>query len=118
MELNQKVANFTLQTDEDKAASLSTMPAAGHPLLFPQGGHSGCTIEACGFRDVFKELRGGRRSSTGISRDTPQAQAKFRAKYDCLHTPCDGTKSVQSVWCAEEKNMYGRRCGALSGRRS
>ena len=40
MEVNQKVADFTLQTDEDKTVSLSDFCGqAGHPLLLPQGRH-------------------------------------------------------------------------------
>ena len=57
MELNKKVADFTLQTDEDKTVSLSDF--AGKPVIlffYPKADTPGCTIEACGFRDTFKKL--------------------------------------------------------------
>jgi peroxiredoxin Q/BCP len=58
MELDQKVEDFTLQTDEEKAASLSDY--TGQPAIlffFPKANTPGCTLEACGFRDVFKKLQ-------------------------------------------------------------
>ncbi len=58
MEVNQQVADFTLQTDEDKTVSLSDY--AGKPVVlffYPRADTPGCTIEACGFRDAFKKLQ-------------------------------------------------------------
>ena len=58
MEVNQKVPDFTLQTDEDKTTSLSAY--AGKPVVlffYPRADTPGCTIEACGFRDTFKKLQ-------------------------------------------------------------
>jgi thioredoxin-dependent peroxiredoxin len=83
MKLNEKVADFTLQTDEDKTVSLSDF--AGKPVIlffYPKADTPGCTIEACGFRDTFKKLLAAGAVVLGISRDTPRDQAKFRAKFD------------------------------------
>jgi peroxiredoxin Q/BCP len=83
MKLNEKVADFTLQTDEDKTVSLSDF--AGKPVIlffYPKADTPGCTIEACGFRDTFKKLLAAGAVVLGISRDTPHDQAKFRAKFD------------------------------------
>ena len=87
MELNKKVANFTLKTDEDKTASLKDY--AGKPVVlffYPRADTPGCTIEACGFRDAFEKLLAAGAVVLGISRDAPQAQAKFRAKYNLPYT--------------------------------
>ena len=72
MELHQKVADFTLQTDEDKTVSLSGY--AGQPVIlffYPRANTPGCTIEACGFRDAFTKLQAAGAVVLGISRDTP-----------------------------------------------
>ena len=72
MKLNEKVADFTLQTDEDKTVSLSDF--AGKPVIlffYPKADTPGCTIEACGFRDTFKKLLAAGAVVLGISRDTP-----------------------------------------------
>jgi peroxiredoxin Q/BCP len=58
MELNKKVADFTLQTDEGQTVSLSHY--AGKPVIlffYPRADTPGCTIEACGFRDTFQKLQ-------------------------------------------------------------
>ncbi len=50
MELNEKVADFTLQTDEDKTVKLSDFSRKPVILFFyPKADTPGCTIEACGF---------------------------------------------------------------------
>jgi peroxiredoxin Q/BCP len=97
MELNQKVTDFTLQTDEDKTVSLSDYK--GKPVIlffYPRADTPGCTIEACGFRDTF---------------NTPKAQAKFRAKYDLPYTLLADVdeKVCNQFGVLKEKNMYGKK---------
>jgi thioredoxin-dependent peroxiredoxin len=112
MELNKKVANFTLQTDEDKTVSLSDY--AGKPVIlffYPKADTPGCTIEACGFRDTFKKLQAAGAVVLGISRDTPKEQAKFRAKYDLPYTLLADVdeKVCKQFDVLKEKNMYGKK---------
>ena len=112
MELNQKVANFTIQTDEDKTVSLTDY--AGKPVIlffYPRADTPGCTIEACGFRDSFAKLIKAGVVVLGISRDTPKDQAKFRAKYDLPYTLlADVDEKVSNQFgVLKEKNMYGKK---------
>ena len=112
MELNKKVADFTLQTDEDKTVSLSDY--AGKPVIlffYPKADTPGCTIEACGFRDTFKKLQAAGAVVLGISRDTPRDQAKFRAKYDLPYTLLADVdeKVCKQFDVLKEKNMYGKK---------
>jgi peroxiredoxin Q/BCP len=112
MELNKKVANFTLQTDEDETVSLSDY--AGKPVIlffYPRADTPGCTIEACGFRDTFKKLQAAGAVVLGISRDTPKEQAKFRAKYDLPYTLLADVdeKVCKQFDVLKEKNMYGKK---------
>jgi peroxiredoxin Q/BCP len=112
MELNKKIANFTLQTDEDKTVSLSDY--AGRPIVlffYPRADTPGCTIEACGFRDTFKKIQAAGAVVLGISRDTPRDQAKFRAKYDLPYTlRADVDEKVcKQFGVLKEKNMYGKK---------
>lgn len=112
MEINEKVADFTLQTDEDKTVSLSTY--SGKPVVlffYPRADTPGCTIEACGFRDTFKKLQAAGAAVLGISRDTPRDQAKFRAKYDLPYTLlADVDEQVcKQFGVLKEKNMYGKK---------
>ena len=112
MELHKKVANFTLKTDEDKEVSLSDY--AGKPVIlffYPRADTPGCTIEACGFRDQFKKLQAAGAVVLGISRDTPRAQAKFKAKYDLPYTLLADVdeKVCKQFDVLKEKNMYGKK---------
>lgn len=112
MEINEKVADFTLQTDEDKTASLSDY--AGKPVVlffYPRADTPGCTIEACGFRDALQKLQGTGAVVLGISRDTPRDQAKFRAKYNLPYTLLADVdeKVCKQFGVLKEKNMYGKK---------
>ena len=112
MELNKKVADFTLQTDEDKTVSLSDY--AGKPVIlffYPKADTPGCTIEACGFRDTFKKIQAAGAVVLGISRDTPKEQAKFRAKYELPYTLLADVdeKVCKQFDVLKEKNMYGKK---------
>jgi peroxiredoxin Q/BCP len=112
MEVHDKVADFTLQDDQEKTIHLSDY--AGTPVVlffYPRADTPGCTIEACGFRDVFKKIQKAGAVVLGISRDTPRAQAKFKAKYDL---PYPLLADVDEKVCKQfdvlkEKNMYGKR---------
>ncbi len=112
MEVNKKVADFTLQTDEVKTVSLSDF--SGKPVIlffYPKADTPGCTIEACGFRDTFKKLQAAGAVVLGISRDTPRDQAKFRAKYDLPYTLLADVdeKVCKQFGVLKEKNMYGKK---------
>lgn len=112
MELNQKVADFTLLTDEEQSVSLSSY--AGKPVVlffYPRANTPGCTIEACGFRDAFTQLQQAGAVVLGISRDTPKAQAKFRAKYELPYTLLADTdeKVCNQFGVMKDKNMYGKK---------
>ena len=111
MEINDKVANFSLQDDFGKTVHLKDF--AGKPVVlffYPKADTPGCTIEACGFRDQFKKLQATGAIVLGISRDTVAAQKKFREKYDLpypLLADVDETVSNQ-FGVLKEKNMYGK----------
>ena len=112
MELNEKVTDFTLQTDEDKTVSLSDYKGKPVVLFFyPRADTPGCTIEACGFRDQFEKLQKAGAVVLGISRDTPKAQAKFKAKFNLPYTLLADVdeKVCNQVGVLKEKNMYGKK---------
>lgn len=112
MQINDKVADFTLKTDEDKTVSLSDF--AGKPVVlffYPKADTPGCTIEACGFRDSFAKLQDAGAVVLGISRDTPRDQAKFRAKFNLPYTLLADVdeKVCNQFGVLKEKNMYGKK---------
>jgi peroxiredoxin Q/BCP len=112
MEVNDKVKDFTLESDEGTTIHLKDF--AGKPVVlffYPKADTPGCTIEACGFRDTFKKIQAAGAVVLGISRDTAKAQKKFREKYDL---PYPLLADVDEVVCKQfdvlkEKNMYGKK---------
>ena len=112
MEINDKVADFVLQDDQEKTIHLKDL--AGKPVVlffYPKAETPGCTIEACGFRDQFKKIQNTGAVVLGISRDTPKAQRKFREKYDLPYTLlADVDETVcKQFGVLKEKNMYGKK---------
>jgi peroxiredoxin Q/BCP len=112
MNLHEKVADFTLQTEQDKTVHLSDY--AGKPVVlffYPKADTPGCTIEACGFRDTFARLEEAGAVVLGISRDTVKSQKKFKEKYDLPYTLlADVDETVCNQFgVIKEKNMYGKK---------
>ena len=112
MQVNDKIADFTLQDDQDHTVHLSDY--AGKPVVlffYPRADTPGCTIEACGFRDQFKKIQNTGAVVLGISRNTPKAQRKFREKYDLPYTLlADVDETVCNQFgVMKEKNMYGKK---------
>ncbi len=112
MELHDTVPAFALE-DEDGNIVRNT-DYLGRPVVlffYPKADTPGCTIEACGFRDTFTKLQDAGVVVLGISRDTPQAQKKFKQKY---HLPYPLLADVDEKVCnlfgvLKEKNMYGKK---------
>ena len=79
-------------------------------FFFPRADTSGCTKEALQFSDLIEDFAAADAEVIGISKDTPQKQAKFRAKYNLrCHLGADFNTDICEqfgVWV--EKSMYGK----------
>ena len=103
----------TLRSRTTQEKTIHLKDFAGKPVVlffYPKADTPGCTIEACGFRDQFKKIQNTGAIVLGISRDTPEAQKKFREKYDL---PYPLLADVDETVCKQfdvlkEKNMYGK----------
>lgn len=76
--------DFTLDSTSGKPFSLHTS-AAGKPLIlyfYPKDFTSGCTKEACEFRDSFAFFRDTHIDVYGISRDSVETHHKFREAHN------------------------------------
>ena len=73
------VDDFELADQDGVPRRLSTMLADGPIALFfyPAAMSSGCTREACTFRDLAAEFREAGAQRVGISRDLPAKQKQF-----------------------------------------
>lgn len=79
--------------------------------FYPKDDTSGCTAEACAFRDQLQDFNNLNAAVFGISRDTPQSHDKFKSKYKLtfpLLSDVDGVAcTAYGTWV--EKSMYGKK---------
>ncbi len=103
---------FTLKDDDGKSVSLKDFAGRDVILYFyPKDDTPGCTKEACGFRDAWKELTKGKIVVLGVSADDAASHQKFRSKYK-LPFPLlsDPDRTVMEKYGAYgEKMMYGKK---------
>ena len=110
--VGQKAPSFTLTDDNGKTVRLTDFKGKAVVLYFyPKDDTSGCTLQACNFRDVQGDLARKDVVILGVSPDSVAAHQKFKAKYK-LNFPLlsDAEKTVVNaygVW--KEKSMYGRK---------
>ncbi|MCY1139703.1 peroxiredoxin [Actinoplanes sp. Pm04-4] len=77
------VDDFELPDQDGTPRRLSALLADGPVVLFfyPAAMSSGCTAEACNFRDLAAEFREAGAQRVGISRDLPEKQKQFSDKH-------------------------------------
>src|SRR5512144_1554134 len=78
----KKAPAFTLTDQDGKKVSLSDF--AGKDVIvyfYPKDDTPGCTKEACGFRDRWKDLQQSGAVVLGVSADDAESHRKFADKY-------------------------------------
>ena len=111
MQANDVVEDFTLQDQDDNSVHLSDFKDKPVVLFFyPRADTPGCTIESCGFRDIFERFQRAGIVVLGISRDTVKAQKKFQQKYELPYPLlADPEEKVCDYFgVIKPKNMYGK----------
>ncbi|MBK7160607.1 MAG: thioredoxin-dependent thiol peroxidase [Ignavibacteria bacterium] len=107
-----KAPEFTLISDEGKKVSLKELKGKKVILYFyPKDDTSGCTAEACSFRDNIKLIEKKNAVVIGVSKDNTVSHQKFKKKYSLPFTllsdeNLDMLKDYE-VW--KEKSMYGKK---------
>ena len=112
LEEGKKAPAFTLESDKDKKVSLKDFLGKKVVLYFyPKDMTSGCTTEACDFRDAHPDFKKIKTVVLGVSADSVERHKKFSDKYDLpftlLSDPDKKVLEKYGVW--KEKSMYGRK---------
>ncbi|MCO8269913.1 peroxiredoxin [Actinoplanes sp. TRM 88003] len=83
MKAGDVVDDFELPDQDGTPRRLSALLADGPVVLFfyPAALSSGCTAEACNFRDLAAEFREAGAQRVGISRDPVEKQKQFSDKH-------------------------------------
>jgi peroxiredoxin Q/BCP len=103
---------FSLTDQNGKQVSLADYAGKDVILYFyPRDDTPGCTKEACGFRDSWKEIKKLGAVVLGVSPDGEAAHQKFIAKYKLPFTLLsDPDRKVMTKYGAfGEKMMYGKK---------
>lgn len=110
----QPAPDFTLPTDSGESLTLSSLRGQWVVLYaYPKDDTSGCTTEACEFRDLFPKFKNGKHQAVvlGISPDSVKSHQKFKTKYELPFTLLADEDKVAlqayDIW--KEKSMYGRK---------
>jgi thioredoxin-dependent peroxiredoxin len=110
--VGSQAPDFTATSDGGGTLSLRQFAGKTVVLYFyPKDDTSGCTAEACDFRDNMERLTSAGAVVVGISPDGVKSHDKFKQKYglnyalvsDESHEICE----AYGVWV--EKSMYGRK---------
>ncbi len=112
LEIGKKAPDFALEDEDGSVVRLSDFKGRRVVVFFyPKAMTSGCTREACDFRDEVAAFRRKKVAVLGISKDRPEAQKKWKEKlgqpFPLLSDPEARVQQAWGVW--KEKNMYGKK---------
>ncbi len=78
--------------------------------FYPKDNTSGCTAEACSFRDSYAALTAAGYNVVGVSKDSAKSHTGFRAKHGLPFRLLSDTSTemLQAFGAWGEKKMYGK----------
>jgi peroxiredoxin Q/BCP len=111
LKVGDKAPVFSLMGNDGEKHSLNDFKGKKVVLYFyPKDDTSGCTKEACSFRDNIALIRKKGAVVLGVSGDSIESHKKFVSKYDLnfvlLSNEDRSVLDAFGVW--KEKSMYGR----------
>ncbi|WP_316977939.1 thioredoxin-dependent thiol peroxidase [Shumkonia mesophila] len=112
LDIGDTAPDFALPADGGGTVALKDLRGRKVVLYFyPKDDTSGCTAEACAFRDSSPQIAAAGAVVIGVSKDGVASHDRFKSKYGlpfALLSDGDGTVcEAYGVWV--EKSMYGRK---------
>jgi peroxiredoxin Q/BCP len=110
--IGDQAPDFTALTDQGETLKLSDLRGKRVILYFyPKDDTSGCTTQACGFRDQYPVIEEKNGVVLGVSPDSVKSHQKFKTKYNLPFTLLvdedHAVAEAYGVW--GEKSMYGKK---------
>ncbi len=112
LSVGEMAPDFELSNQNGEQVSLAGF--RGQKVLlfaYPKANTSGCTVQACGFRDNLPTIETANAVVLGLSPDLPAALQAWHTQeslsYDLLSDPDHKVLEAYSAW--GEKSMYGRK---------
>jgi peroxiredoxin Q/BCP len=110
IDVGDRFPDFTLQDQNGGTLTLSDLRGLKTVVYFyPKDDTSGCTAEACEFRDAMPDISGAR--VVGVSPDNVKSHRKFVDKYNLNFTLLADVDHTLAEACGVwvEKSMYGNK---------
>jgi peroxiredoxin Q/BCP len=112
LKAGDKAPAFSLPSDSGDTIALKDLK--GKPVVlyfYPKDDTTGCTVQACEFRDSWKEVKRSGAVVLGVSPDGVASHQKFKKKFS-LPFPLladEGHAVAEAYGAWGEKSMYGRK---------
>jgi peroxiredoxin Q/BCP len=111
LKVGDPAPEFELNTDTGETVRLSDFRGRRVVLYFyPKDDTTGCTAQACGFRDAYPRIEERNAVVLGVSPDSETSHRKFKTKYDLPFTllvdPDHKVAQGYGVWGM--KSLYGK----------
>jgi thioredoxin-dependent peroxiredoxin len=112
LEIGQAAPSFTLPDEHGNKVKLSDFKGRRVVVYFyPKDNTSGCTAQACGFRDHYADIEERNAVVIGISPDGAASHQKFRTKHGLpfilLSDEDHAVAERYGAW--GQKSMYGKK---------
>ncbi len=112
LKAGNKAPDFKLKSDAGETISLKDYKGRKVILYFyPKDMTSGCTAEACDFRDNIKKFEKKNTVVIGVSADDTASHVKFKDKYKLPFTLLsdESKKMLKDYGVWQEKSLYGKK---------
>ena len=108
----EQLPKFSLEADDGTVVTPDSLAGKSAIIYFyPKDDTSGCTKEACDFRDALPRFGKIDAVVVGVSPDSLESHRKFKNKYQLpyllLSDPDHDFANAFGAW--KEKSMYGRK---------
>ena len=113
LKIGDFMPSFEVQDQDGNIVRSEDLIGKGRKTIiyfYPKDNTSGCTAEACSFRDNYSALVEAGYNVVGVSKDSAKSHSGFRSKYGLPFTLLSDTttKMLQDFGAWGEKKMYGK----------
>ena len=113
LKIGDKMPSFEVMDQDGNMVKSEDFIGKGRKTIiyfYPKDKTSGCTAEACSFRDNYAELTAAGYNVVGVSKDSSKSHSGFRAKHGLpFRLLADtSTQMLQDFGAWGEKKMYGK----------